>query len=154
MRSRSNETERWGMFRDFAGALVTDLVGTLNHRGQRQGEEGERQADQGLAPQPSQWHGPIRPRGPDQPASKGLEQLLRSLLPLRVALPGMADQRAPHPVGHAQVQTIPRQVRQSDGLAAEGVSVQASPIRPLAAHRVHLKAGLWGPDDGRLYVRS
>jgi len=42
------------------------------------------------------------------------------------------------PVGHAQVQAIPRQVRQSDGLAAEGVSAQAWPVRPLAAHRVHL----------------
>jgi hypothetical protein len=31
----------------------------------------------------------------------------------------MADQRAPYPVGHAQVRTIPRQVRPSDGLAAK-----------------------------------
>src|ERR1700722_9836991 len=61
----------------------------------------------------------------------------------------MAHQRASRPVGRAKVQAIPRQVRQSDGLAAEGVSVQARPVRPLAANRIHLKAGLWGPDDGR-----
>ena len=121
---------------------------------QRQGEEGERQADQGLAPQPPQWHGPIRPRGPDQPASKGLDQLLRSLLPLRVALPRMADQRAPHPVGHAEVQTIPRQVRQSDGLAAKGLRVQAWPIRSLAAHRVHLRPDCGGRMTGDCHVRS
>ena len=84
------------------------------------------------------------------PQVQGLDQLLRSLLPLRVALPRMAHQRAPRPVGHAEVQAIPRQVRQSDGLAAKGLSVQARPVRPLAAHRVHRKAGLWGPDDGRL----
>ena len=117
---------------------------------QRQGEEGERPADQGLAPQPAQQRGPVRPRGPDQPASQGLDQLLRSLLPLRVALPRMAYQRASRPVGHAEIQAIPRQVRQSDGLAAEGLPVQARPVRPLAANRLHRKAGLWGPDDGRL----
>jgi len=67
-----------------------------------------------------------------------LAQLLRSLLPLRVVFPGIAHQRAPGPVGQVQVQAIPREVRQSDDLAAEGVSVQAWPVRPLAAHRVYL----------------
>ena len=76
--------------------------------------------------------------GVDQSSGPRLDQLLRSLLPLRVVLPGMAHQRAPGPVGDAQVQAIPRQVRQGDGLAAEGVSVQAWPVRPLAADRVHL----------------
>ena len=50
--------------------------------------------------------------------------------PLRVVFPGMAHQRAPCAVGHAQVQTIPRQVRQSDGLAAEGVSTKARACSP------------------------
>ena len=83
-----------------------------------------------------------------------LDQLLRGLLPLRVVLPGMAHQRAPRPVGHAQVQAIPRQVRQSDGLAAEGVSVQAWPVRPLAAHRVHLRPDCGGRMTGDRHVRS
>jgi hypothetical protein len=69
---------------------------------------------------PPQWHGPVQPGQGDQSPGPGLDQLLRGLLPLRVVLPGMAHQRAPGPVGHAQVQAIPRQVR------------------------------LWGPDDGRL----
>lgn len=59
---------------------------------QRQGEEGERPPDQGLAPQPPQGHGPARPRRGDQPSGTGLDQLLRSLLPLRVALPRRAHQ--------------------------------------------------------------
>ena len=121
---------------------------------QRQGEEGERQADQGLAPQPPQQRGPVRPGQGDQSPGPGLDQLLRSLLPLRVVLPGMAHQRAPRPVGHAQVQAIPRQVRQSDGLAAEGVSVQARPVRPLAAHRVHLRPDCGGRMTGDRHVRS
>ena len=121
---------------------------------QRQGEKGERPADQGLAPQPPQQRGSVQPgQGNKSPGSR-LDQLLRSLLPLRVALPGMAHQRAPHPVGHAQVQTIPRQIRQSDGLAAEGLPVPAWPVRPLAAHRVHLRPDCGGRMTGDRQVRS
>ena len=53
-----------------------------------------------------------------------------------------------------KVQAIPRQVRQSDGLAAEGVSVQAWPVRPLAAHRVHLRPDCGGRMTGDCHVRS
>ena len=121
---------------------------------QRHGEEGERQADPGLAPQPPQQRGPVRPGQGDQSPGPGLDQLLRSLLPLRVVLPGMAHQRAPGPVGHAQVQAIPRQVRQSDGLAAEGLPVQATPVRSLAADRVHLRPDCGGRMTGDCHVRS
>jgi hypothetical protein len=98
----------------------------------------------GLAPQPAQQRGPARPRGPDQPASQRLGQLLRGLLPLRVALPRMADQRAPRPLGHAKIQAIPRQVRQGDGMAAEGLPAPARPVRPPAANRVHRKPDFAG----------
>ena len=135
----------------FRGRLAKGPRGYL-HRllpgHQRQGEEGERQADQGLAPQPPQQRGPVRPGPGDQSPGPRLDQLLRSLLPLRVVLPGMAHQRAPGPVGHAQVQAIPRQVRQSDGLAAEGLPVQAWPVRPLAADRVHLRPDCGGRMTG------
>jgi RNA-directed DNA polymerase len=90
----------------------------------------------------------------DQSSGPGLDQLLRGLLPLRVVFPGMAHQRASRPVGHAQVQAIPRQVRQSDGLAAEGVSAPAGPVRPLAAHRVHLRPDCGGRMTGDRHVRS
>ena len=68
------------------------------------GEEGGRPQDQGLAPQPSQWHGPVRHRPGDQPPGARLDQLLRGLLPLRVVLPGNAHQRASRSMGHAEVQ--------------------------------------------------
>ena len=90
----------------------------------------------------------------DQPASQGLDQLLRSLLPLRVALPRMAYQRASRPVGHAEIQAIPRQVRQSDGLAAEGLPAPARPVRPLAANRLHRKPDCGGRMTGDCHVRS
>ena len=49
---------------------------------ERQGDEGERPADQGLAPQSSQRDGPVRPRRGDQSPGARLDQLLRGLLPL------------------------------------------------------------------------
>ena len=76
----------------FRSRLAKGLFHWLLPGHQRQGEEGERQADQGLAPQPPQWHGPVRPGQGDQPPGPGLDQLLRSLLPLRVVFPRMAHQ--------------------------------------------------------------
>jgi RNA-directed DNA polymerase len=46
------------------------------------GEQSDRQKDQGLAPQPSQRHGPVRHRPGDQPSGPRLDQLLRGLLSL------------------------------------------------------------------------
>src|SRR6516162_9369081 len=43
---------------------------------------------------------------------------------------------------------------QSDGLAAEGLPVQAPPVRPLAAHRVHLRPDCGGRMTGDRHVRS
>src|SRR5207245_2595781 len=48
-----------------------------------------------LAPRASCWNGPVRPRQGDQPQGPRLDQLLRSLLPLRVVLPRMASRPAP-----------------------------------------------------------
>ena len=44
--------------------------------------------------------------------------------------------------------------KQIRGLAAEGVSVQAGPVRPLAAHRVHLRPDCGGRMTGDRHVRS
>ena len=79
-------------------------------------KKGDRPRDQGMAPQPSQRHGPVRSRLGDQRPGPGLDQLLRGLLPLRVVLPGKAHRRAPRPVGHAEVQTTARESRNSHGL--------------------------------------
>jgi hypothetical protein len=40
----------------------------------------------------AQWTGPVRPRRGDQSSGAGLDQLLRTLLPLRVVLPCTAHQ--------------------------------------------------------------
>ena len=84
---------------------------------EHQREEGDRQEDQGLAPQPSQWHGPVRPRPGDQSPGPRLDQVLRGLLPLRVVLPRTAHQRASGPMGNAEVQTFAKQAGQGLGLA-------------------------------------
>ena len=88
------------------------------------------------------------------PQVRGLDQLLRSLLPLRVALPRMAHQRAPRPLGHAQVQTVPREVRQSDGLAAKDLPTPAAPVRPLETDRIHSWPDCGGRMTGDRHVRS
>ena len=69
---------RRGFFVSFAPAMSSH------------GPEGERPSDQGLAPQPSQRLGPVRPRPGNQPPGPRLDQLLRGLLPLHVVLPGSA----------------------------------------------------------------
>jgi len=69
-------------------------------------------------------------------------------------LPRMANQRAPRPVGHAQVQTVQGQVRQSDGLAAKGVSIPARPLCSLAPCRVHCRPDCGGRMTGDRHVRS
>ena len=80
---------------------------------ERQGEEGEGQADPGLAPQPPQWHGPVRPRPGHQSSGQGLDQLLRGLLPLRVVFHRTAHRRASGQMGHAEVQTIAGKPKQA-----------------------------------------
>ena len=57
---------------------------------EHQGEEGERKADQGLAPPASEQDGPVRSRRGYQSSGTRLDQLLRALLPLRVVLPRKA----------------------------------------------------------------
>ena len=78
-----------------------------------QSEEGDRQADPGLAPQPSHRDGPVRARPGHQRPGPRLDQLLRSLLPLRVVFPRKAHRRAFRPMGHAQVQTIAEKANQA-----------------------------------------
>ena len=66
-------------------------------------------------------------------ARKGGHYHNRSLLPPRVALPGMAHQRPPRPMGHEEVQATPATLRQSIRLAGASTPPPASPIRSLAA---------------------
>ena len=101
------------------------------------------------------WHlnrrsgdGPVRPRPGDQPSGARLDQLLRSLLPLRVVLPRMAHQRAPRPMGHAEVQTTARQRQTGVGLAGRCSTAPAHAVRPLAPAPA-TQGGLWEPYDGR-----
>ena len=83
-----------------------------------QGEEGEGQADQGLAPQPSQWFGPVRPRPGHQSPGPRLDQLLRSLLSLQVVFPRKAHRRASGQMGHAEVQATAREASAGMGPVA------------------------------------
>ncbi len=109
------------------------------------------QTDQGLAPQPSHWDGPVRPRRGHQPSGARLDQLLRGLLPLRVVLPRTAHQRTPRPMGHAEVQTTSRQApaRAWEWLAGcrTAANQGCSPTGRLPALT---PVDLWEPYDGRL----
>ena len=118
------------------------------------GEEGERPPDQGLAPRSSNRDGPVQHRPGDQPSSAGLGQLLRSLLPLRVALPCVAHQRAACSLGHAQVQTVPQEVPAGDGVAAAGLPPQPQALRPLETRCLHCKPACGGRMTGDCHVRS
>ena len=132
---------RHGYFVSFQPAMST------------QGEEGERPADQSLAPQPSQRHGPVRPRRGDQPPGARLDQLLRGLLPLRVVLPRTAHQRAPRSVGHAEVQTTARQAVTGMGMAGSGSPAQPPTLRPLAACPTHPGPACGSRMTGDCHVR-
>ena len=119
---------------------------------QRHGEESERQADQGLAPRPAQWHGPAGLAKEIDPQVQGWINYCGAFY--RSELCSLAWRINEHLVPWAMHErAIPRRVRQNDGLAAEGVSVPAWPVAHGHSSRSP-KAGLWGPDDGRLHVRS
>ena len=70
-------------------------------------------ADQGLAPQPSQHHGPVRPRRGHQCPGTRLGRLLRAFYRSRVVSPRKAHRPAPRPMGNAQVQATARQAPQA-----------------------------------------
>jgi group II intron reverse transcriptase/maturase len=82
--------------------------------------------------QPSQLGGPVQPGRGHQPGDQRLDQLLRSLLPLQVALPGMAHQRAHRPMGHEEIQAIPATRRPGLHLAGAGTPAPSGSVRPLA----------------------
>ena len=63
------------------------LLRELLTSGEPQGEQGDRQTDQGLAPQPSQCNGPRRTRRGHQRPDPRLVQLLRGLLPPASCMP-------------------------------------------------------------------
>ena len=70
-----------------AGPWPTRLLGELLTSGEPQREEGDRQTDQPLAPQPSQCNGPRRTRRGHQRPDPRLVQLLRGLLPPASCMP-------------------------------------------------------------------
>jgi hypothetical protein len=82
-------------------------------------------------------------------ARKGGPYRNRALLPLRVELSGMAHQRPPHPVGYAQVQTIPAALHRGDDLAAKCVPTSAQPLRPTGNSSPSPPGGLHEPGEPR-----
>ena len=96
---------------------------------------GDRQTDQGLAPQPSQCNGPCRTRRGHQRPDPRLVQLLRGLLPLRVVCHRSAHRRTSCPMGDAEVQTIARPNHQSMEMARRCPSARATTLRSLAPPR-------------------
>ena len=75
---------------------------------EHQGKEDDRQADPSLTPQPPKWDEPVRPRRGHQSSGARLDQLLRSLLPLRAVSRGTAHRRASRQMGYAKVQATTR----------------------------------------------
>ena len=118
--------------------------------GEPQGEAGDRQTDQGLAPQPSQRNGPRRTRPGHQRPDPRLVQLLRSLLPPASCIPSQrastntsfdgrcrsSNDCEANPPKHGDGSTLP------DSASHNSLLTGTSLLQP--------HAGLWEPYDGRL----
>ena len=117
-------------------------------------EESGRPEDQGLAPQPSHWADPVRSRHGHQRPGQRLDQLLWSLLPLRVVLPCNAYQRASRSMGDAEVQTAARPTNQGMGLAGCCPTAPPWPLRPLAHASKHPQPTCGGRMRRESHVRS
>jgi group II intron reverse transcriptase/maturase len=120
---------------------------------ERHGEEGDRQEDQGLAPQPSQRHGPVRSRLGHQCPGPRLDQLLRSLLPLRVVLHRTAHRPASGPMGHAEVQAIAEEIHPSVGPARRCSPAQSPTLRSLASSSDHHQSACKSQMNREVHVR-
>ncbi len=110
--------------------------------------------DQGLASQPSQRSGPVQSCTGNQHPGERLDQLLRSLLPLRVVLPCNAHQRTSRSMGDAEVQTTAGSARQGMGLARCCPTAPAGPLRPLAYAPARQQPICGGRMTGDCHVRS
>ena len=115
-----------------------------------QGEEGDRQTDQGLAPQPSQCNGPSPDSpGPSTPGSEAGSTTTGPSTASRVVCHRSAHRRTSCPMGDAEVQTIARPTHQSVEMARRCPSARATTLRSLAPPRFNPTPELWEPYDGR-----
>ena len=140
----------------FCGRLARGRRGLFRElltSGEPQREAGDRQTDQGLAPQPSQCNGPRRTRPGHQRPDPRLVQLLRGLLPLRVVCHRSAHRRTPRPMGDAEVQTIARPTHQSKEMARRCPSARATTLRPLAPPRFNPTPNCGSRMTGDRHVR-
>ena len=140
----------------FRGRLARGRRGLFRElltSGEPQREAGDRQTDQGLAPQPSQCNGPRRTRPGHQRPDPRLVQLLRGLLPLRVVCHRSAHRRTPRPMGDAEVQTIARPTHQSKEMARRCPSARATTLRPLAPPRFNPTPNCGSRMTGDRHVR-
>ena len=135
------------------GPWPTRLLRELLTSHEPQREEGDRQTDQGLAPQPSQRNGPRRTRRGHQRPGPRLVQLLRSLLPLRVVCHRSAHRRTPRSMGDAEVQTIARPTHQSMEMARRCPSARATTLRSLAPPRFNPTPDCGSRMTGDCHVR-
>jgi site-specific DNA recombinase len=103
----------------------------LRPGGQRRRRQGDPPDDQALAAAPTQRDDPRRPRTIDQRDRARMDQLLRSLLPLRVDPVSRAHQRIPDALGHAEVQTAARTPHPGVEAAGRHRGAPAQPLRPL-----------------------
>ena len=81
---------------------------------------------------PTYWHDLGGPWLAGLTPWSGLDQLLRTLLPVRVGPAAEPDQRTPRPLGHAQVQAAATPLATPVEVPRWGRSARPKPLRPLA----------------------
>ena len=106
-----------------------------------------------LAPQPSQRNGSVRTRRGHQRRGPRLDQLLRSLLPLRVVPHRRTHRRAHRQMGHAEIQTTARPTHQSMEMARRCPPERATTLRPLAPPRINPTPDCGSRMTGDCHVR-
>jgi len=111
-----------------------EFVG-LSPGGFRRRAQAHRAGDPSLALARAFGHDPHRPGAIDQRDRAGVDQLLWALLPLRVGPAAHTDQRIPHSLGHAEIQTTAPPPRQGAQAPRRGLPTRTRPVRPLADRR-------------------
>ena len=115
-----------------------------------QGEAGDRQTDQPLAPQPSQRNGPCRTRRGHQRPDPRLVQLLRGLLPPASCMPSRRASTNISSDGRCRSSSDceANPPKRKDGSTLPGSASHNSSLTGTSLLQPH--AGLWEPYDGRL----
>ena len=125
-----------------------EVLHWLQPGNEREGDQGGRQEDQGLAPQSSQWNGPVRSRSGDQSPGARLDRLLRGLLSLQAVCHRITHRPAPCSMGYAEIQATAWQDPAGLGVAGCCSSAPTHALCSLAPCRPHPKLACGSPVRG------